>query len=133
MLNWRIRDHLMDDQTQSPIPSNSPDLSDNIANDAMALLNPSDAWFSFHGRSHGPEFSQSNLVSDSQAGHLNASIQDPNLINPWGVAFSPTEPYLGQQQPHRHRDGLQYRSEDERNHGGPARWSPSRRLKPYPG
>jgi uncharacterized protein (TIGR03118 family) len=29
-------------------------------------------------------------VSDDQTGHLNASIQDPNLINPWGVAFSPT-------------------------------------------
>jgi uncharacterized protein (TIGR03118 family) len=39
------------------------------------------------------EFSQSNLVSDDQSGHLNASIQDPNLINPWGVAFSPTGPF----------------------------------------
>jgi len=39
------------------------------------------------------EFSQSNLVSDDQPGHLNASIQDPNLINPWGVAFSPTGPF----------------------------------------
>jgi uncharacterized protein (TIGR03118 family) len=39
------------------------------------------------------EFSQSNLVSDDQTGHLNASIQDPNLINPWGVAFSPTGPF----------------------------------------
>src|SRR6516164_2006404 len=39
------------------------------------------------------EFSQSNLVSDDQTGHLNASIQDPNLINPWGVAFPPTGPF----------------------------------------
>jgi uncharacterized protein (TIGR03118 family) len=29
-------------------------------------------------------------VSDDQTGHLDAQIQDPNLINPWGVAFSPT-------------------------------------------
>src|ERR1700751_3755426 len=39
------------------------------------------------------EFSQSNLVSDDQPGHLNASIQDPNLITPWGGAFSPTGPF----------------------------------------
>jgi uncharacterized protein (TIGR03118 family) len=44
--------------------------------------------------SNGQEFSQSNLVSDAQPGHLNASIQDPNLINPWGVAFSPTGPFM---------------------------------------
>src|SRR5262249_12703684 len=49
------------------------------ANDAMA--------------SKRREFSQSNLVSDDQTGHLNASIQDPNLINPWGVAFPPTGPF----------------------------------------
>ena len=53
--------------------------SDDAANDAMA--------------SKGREFSQSNLVSDNQTGHLNASIQDPNLINPWGVAFNPTGPF----------------------------------------
>ena len=53
--------------------------SDDAANDAMA--------------SKRREFSQSNLVSDDQTGHLNASIQDPNLINPWGVAFSPTGPF----------------------------------------
>ena len=38
-------------------------------------------------------FSQDNLVSDDQSGHLNAQLQDPNLINPWGVAFSPTSPF----------------------------------------
>src|ERR1700751_2268209 len=43
--------------------------------------------------SKGRLFSQSNLVSDDQPGHLNASIQDPNLINPWGVAFNPTGPF----------------------------------------
>src|SRR5215475_1655688 len=53
--------------------------SDDAANDAKA--------------SKGREFSQSNLVSDNQTGHLNASIQDPNLINPWGVAFPPTGPF----------------------------------------
>jgi uncharacterized protein (TIGR03118 family) len=40
-----------------------------------------------------PEFTQTNLVSDAQPGHLTAAIQDPNLINPWGVAFSPTGPF----------------------------------------
>src|SRR5260370_8778721 len=39
------------------------------------------------------EFAQSNLVSDAQPGHLVAAIQDPNLINPWGVAFSPKGPF----------------------------------------
>jgi uncharacterized protein (TIGR03118 family) len=53
--------------------------SDDDANDAMV--------------SKRREFSQSNLVSDNQTGHLNASIQDANLINPWGVAFSPTGPF----------------------------------------
>ena len=40
-----------------------------------------------------PEFTQTNLVSDAQPGHLTAAIQDPNLINPWGVAFPPTGPF----------------------------------------
>ena len=81
---------LLDDQTQSPTASDtfwSP--SDDTA---MALLNATDAWAHLDRRAEGGEFSQSNLVSDSQPGHLNASIQDPNLINPWGVAFSPTSP-----------------------------------------
>jgi uncharacterized protein (TIGR03118 family) len=33
------------------------------------------------------------LVSDDQPGHLNAQIQDANLINPWGVAFGPNSPF----------------------------------------
>jgi uncharacterized protein (TIGR03118 family) len=41
----------------------------------------------------GPLFSQSNLVSDDKPGHLNAQIQDANLINPWGVAFGATGPF----------------------------------------
>jgi uncharacterized protein (TIGR03118 family) len=44
-------------------------------------------------REEEPEFAQKNLVSDAQPGHLAASIQDPNLINPWGVAFPPTGPF----------------------------------------
>jgi uncharacterized protein (TIGR03118 family) len=69
-----------------------PQLPDDVATGAMALLGPLGAGFEFHGHSKGQEFSRSNLVSDSQAGHLNAGLQDPNLINPWGVAFSPTSP-----------------------------------------
>src|SRR5580658_10272340 len=90
---WKSRtpsDNLLDDQSQSPTASDtfwSP--SDDTA---MALLNATDAWAHLDRRAEGGEFSQSNLVSDSQPGHLNASIQDPNLINPWGVAFSPTSP-----------------------------------------
>ena len=88
---WTKLRHPLDDETPSP-PDAVSHPSDDIANDAIALLNPSHAWFSFDRRGDGRKFSQSNLVSDSQAGHLNAAIQDPNLINPWGVAFSPTSP-----------------------------------------
>jgi uncharacterized protein (TIGR03118 family) len=67
--------------TESSITSDAfAQPSDDAANDAMASK-------------RRREFSQSNLVSDNQTGHLNASIQDPNLINPWGVAFSPTGPF----------------------------------------
>ncbi len=91
---WRKGHHLVDDQTQTQFTSDAlSHSSDDTANEAMALLNPWHSWFPFKGRSNGREFSQSNLVSDSQAGHLNASIQDPNLINPWGVAFGPTGPF----------------------------------------
>jgi uncharacterized protein (TIGR03118 family) len=61
-------------------------------NDAMALLGSTHDEFPFHDHFNVREFSQSNLVSDAQPGHLNASIQDPNLINPWGMAFGPTGP-----------------------------------------
>lgn len=40
-----------------------------------------------------PEFAQTNLVSDAQPGHEPATIQDPNLINPWGVAYAPGGPF----------------------------------------
>ena len=64
---------------------------DTLGTDAMSFLDPSDAMFQFNALS--TVLSQSNLVSDDQMGHLNAQIQDPNLINPWGVAFSPTGPF----------------------------------------
>lgn len=35
-------------------------------------------------------FTQTNLVSD---GFVDAKTIDPNLINPWGVSFSPTSPF----------------------------------------
>ncbi len=35
-------------------------------------------------------YTQTNLVSD---GSVPAATTDPNLINPWGVSFSPTSPY----------------------------------------
>jgi uncharacterized protein (TIGR03118 family) len=66
---------------------------DTLGTTAMSFLDPSDAIFHFNVHSKRPLFSQSNLVSDDQAGHLNAQIQDPNLINPWGVAFGPTGPF----------------------------------------
>jgi hypothetical protein len=45
-----------------------------------------------HFLHHQPrmEFAQTNLVSD---GSVLAAHTDPNLINPWGVAFSPTGPF----------------------------------------
>ena len=43
-------------------------------------------------RTHGPdnEFRQTNLVSDLTT--VGAQIVDPNLKNPWGLAFGPTTP-----------------------------------------
>jgi uncharacterized protein (TIGR03118 family) len=45
-----------------------------------------------HLRHHGeaPTFVQHNLVSD---GSVPADNTDPNLVNPWGVAASPTGPF----------------------------------------
>jgi uncharacterized protein (TIGR03118 family) len=57
----------------------------------MSFLTAADAMHHLHARHL--LFSQSNLVSDDQPGHLNAQIQDTNLINPWGVAFSPNSPF----------------------------------------
>jgi uncharacterized protein (TIGR03118 family) len=42
-----------------------------------------------HGAAQSVTFTQTNLVSD---GSIPAAVTDPNLINPWGVSFSPTSP-----------------------------------------
>ena len=73
--------------------SKSPITDDTLGTASMSFLDPSDAIFHFMAPFIRREFSQSNLVSDNQTGHLNAQIQDANLINPWGVAFSPTGPF----------------------------------------
>lgn len=77
----------MNELTKSPITP------DTLSMAPLSFLNHSDAVFHFTALSTRQEFSQANLVSDDQPGHLNAQIQDPNLINPWGVAFSPTGPF----------------------------------------
>ncbi|HUN38784.1 MAG TPA: TIGR03118 family protein [Acetobacteraceae bacterium] len=59
----------------------------------LAFLSPRNASYRqtvLHRHQHSQLFSQDNLVSDDQPGHLNAQLQDADLINPWGVAFSPT-------------------------------------------
>jgi uncharacterized protein (TIGR03118 family) len=43
-----------------------------------------------HEREEETSFTQTNLVSD---GFVPAATTDPNLVNPWGVAFSPTGPF----------------------------------------
>lgn len=42
------------------------------------------------GNKENVSFKQTNLVSD---GFVPAATTDPNLINPWGVSFSPTGPF----------------------------------------
>ncbi len=37
-------------------------------------------------------FNQTNLVTDNQAANP-AQITDPNLVNAWGISFSPTSPF----------------------------------------
>ena len=59
----------------------------------MSFLKVSDALLHMHIPPITRKFSQSNLVSDDQAGHLSAQIQDPNLINPWGITFAPGGPF----------------------------------------
>ncbi len=43
-----------------------------------------------HHRGVQPTFIQTNLISD---GFVSALQTDPNLINPWGVAYGPTGPF----------------------------------------
>ncbi len=63
-----------------------------LTTDAMRFLHPLDA-SPRHHRDERQQFGQSNLVSDNQPGHLNAQVQDDNLINPWGISFPPTGPF----------------------------------------
>jgi uncharacterized protein (TIGR03118 family) len=63
---------------------------------AMSILSSGDFEFDFQHRHHGHpaqqenSFVQSNLVSD---GFVPAAHIDENLINPWGIANSPTSPF----------------------------------------
>ncbi|HKM64515.1 MAG TPA: TIGR03118 family protein [Acidisphaera sp.] len=79
----------MNDLKHSPITADTVSWNQQTSPDGdMPFLSPADAtWWS---SAPVTTFSQSNLVSDAQTGHLNAQVQDPNLINPWGVAYSPT-------------------------------------------
>src|SRR5689334_24671010 len=53
---------------------------------ALALAGPADA----HGGGNAPNvYKKRNLVSDIDGV---ARITDPNLVNPWGLAFGPATP-----------------------------------------
>lgn len=45
--------------------------------------------FALSLQTHASGFIQSNLVTDSQSAHA-AQTTDPNLVNPWGMSYSPT-------------------------------------------
>jgi uncharacterized protein (TIGR03118 family) len=53
----------------------------------LALVAPATA--SAHGSHHSLAVQQVNLVSDQPG---KAVLQDPDLVNPWGVSLSPTSP-----------------------------------------
>ncbi len=58
-----------------------------LSNDDRRFLDGDDR----HETSAGPTtFTQTNLISD---GSVPALMTDPNLINPWGVSYSPTSPF----------------------------------------
>jgi uncharacterized protein (TIGR03118 family) len=46
----------------------------------------------FASSSRGQTFDQVNLVTDNQAANP-AAIEDPNLVNAWGMSYSPTSPF----------------------------------------
>ena len=51
---------------------------------------------------------------------------DPDLVNPWGMAFSATISYLGRKQPHRTSHALQRRRREtgfDRIHSCAGRWT----------
>ena len=51
---------------------------------------PSAAILKGLGASASPRFIEDNHISD---GAVQAQTTDPNLVNPWGVSFSPTSPF----------------------------------------
>src|ERR1051325_7062904 len=53
------------------------------------LLSPS-ATLADSNQNHSPHYVQSNLVSDVPG---TALVTDTNLINAWGISFSPTSPF----------------------------------------
>jgi uncharacterized protein (TIGR03118 family) len=89
----------MNDETTAEITARSLFSGRDLHDDGLlAFLAPHGAIYRFsvlHHDHHGQQqlFSQNNLVSDDQPGHLNAQLQDPDLINPWGVAFGPNSPF----------------------------------------
>lgn len=54
----------------------------------MLAPRPIRAWGE-HGEQHEDEYVQVNLVSN---GYVSAKITDSNMVNPWGIAASPTSP-----------------------------------------
>jgi uncharacterized protein (TIGR03118 family) len=86
----------MQDETTAWISTETLYSGDGGNDPGTAFLSPGEAsyWQTVLHHHHPNQlFSQDNLVSDDQPGHLNAQLQDTNLINPWGVAFSPTSPF----------------------------------------
>ena len=85
----------MQDETTAEITAKTLYSGHDLQDDSgPAFLAPQGASYRFtvlHNEHHAHQqlFSQNNLVSDDQPGHLNAQVQDPDLINPWGVAFGP--------------------------------------------
>jgi uncharacterized protein (TIGR03118 family) len=87
--HFRIADLIKADPDIVAFAAVSPDI---LAANEMRFVTPAEVMRYLHHH-HQQQFSQSNLVSDNQPGHLSATVQDPNLINPWGVAFTPTGPF----------------------------------------
>jgi uncharacterized protein (TIGR03118 family) len=55
-----------------------------------SLAGAAGMWATCATTAHATDFLQTNLVSD---GAVSAVIIDPNLVNPWGIAESPTSPF----------------------------------------
>src|SRR5262245_43822214 len=89
--------HTPFDLVQDNLPDSSADLTQGLVADLLGGV-PShhgDTVPLTHivkslGAADGPRFIQHNLISN---GAIQARTTDPNLINPWGVSFSPTSPF----------------------------------------